>query len=513
MTHLEWVTTKYDIAAKLQKSSVEIVPVQDDIGSQINALLKLLVLRTRDNPDLFTNLLDAMKALRWCLLTDTQPTQYNKRVVDALGTTIGEVGQLSGTVDHEMQTILDSIPDSCHRIQNNDSVIGTALLDSIREIGADNCVIVVASAAAQAGTDEWLQSRNMNVEVYTVGELMRLEHEVEQVYVVGPPAFFVSSIISSPVSYQISFLIPHWYKNTKLPASPISEYAEKPFRVKTAVHPFDSNGPIGPQNVMVDSTIPEEDLLPRPHWPIAEPDRQPQKEEVFARRVLLSKSLFCFLDDGERIRAYDPNQPVEDRLMNIPVNFVQRGTYLVLREDQNQQGVLYEEALDTFGFEKQRIIESQQQWKDALSNKLSADGAQVENGLDSLGVHAASRVEEWVDMTHIMPQRDSDFQLLLQFLGIEQQPTFEYAKQLRSKCQQLGWKMRQELETELSQINADELQRLRQIGYYKRQAENPLYRDIIIVRVLAVSPNREIVSRQTTRIPFEDEKNSAKWLE
>jgi REP element-mobilizing transposase RayT len=264
---------------------------------------------------------------------------------------------------------------------------------------------------------------------------------------------------------------------------------------------------------LVGSTIPEEDLLPEPHWLAVESDRQPQKDEVFASRVLLSENLFCFLDDGERIRVFDPNQPAGDRLINIPVRSVTPGTYLLLREDQNKQGALYEEALDTFGLEKQQIIKSQRLWKDTLRKKLLDNGAQVENTLKNMGVQAVDRVEEWVDMIHIMPQKDSDFQLLLQFLGIEQRPAFEYAKQLRNKCQELGWKMRHDLETELSQINSAGLQKLRQNGYFEQQAENPLYRNIVIVRVLAISPNREIVARQKTRVLFEDKMNSAKWLE
>lgn len=513
MTGLTWTKTKYNIAAKLQSTSVEIVPVKDDIGFQINVLLRQVLVCAEDNPDLFTALIGAMRALHWRLLTDIQPPRCNKRVLDAVNATTDEAKRLFGVVGHEMQNIFDSIQDTCNLIRNVDSVIGTALLTSIRELGEDSCIVVVGNVASKIGIDEWLHSLNMHVEAYTVGELMRLEREVEQVYVVGPPAFFVSSIISSPVSYQISFLIPDWYKNTELPVSPIGKCSEKPFIVKTVIHPFEGDSSAESRKVLAGSTFAEKDLLPKPHWPTIELDRQPQNDEVFARRVLLSRNFFCLLDDGERIRAFDPDQPVEDRLINIPVISVTPGTYLLLRKDQNKQGTLYEEALDTFGLEKQKIIKSQQRWKKALSKKLSDDGKQVENSLKSMGVQAANRVEEWVDMAHILPQKDSDFQVLLQFLGIEQQPTFDYAKRLRNTCQQLGCKMRKALETELSRITAADLQKVRQNGYFEQQSENPLYRSLIIIRVLAVSPNREIVSRQKTRIPFEDKMNSAKWLE
>lgn len=515
MTNLEWVNTKYRIADELQKAFIEIVPVKDETGSHLDKILQRLVSSTKDNPDLFVKLIDIMKALRWRLLTDIQPVKYNHRVFSATQAVIEEVMYLQSAVDSQTRVMFDDIKYACEFIQKNDSVIGKALSDSIEEIGMDNCIVMAAGGYSQEGINTWFQNSNIDVEVHTTGGLKGFQHETGQVYVVGPPRFFSSSIISSPISSQITFLVPDWYRDMQLPISPISVYADGSFKVETRIHPIDSNAVATILESADDLNNSEADLLPQPHWTVlSEPVRHPGKDEVVARRVLLSGGYACLLDDGERIRTFDSSQPVGERLVDIPVGSVRCGVYLLLRKDESEQGVLYQEALQSFGPVASQISESQKYWKSILSNILSYQGvSQVEVSLKNLGVRAAGRVEEWTATALDRPQRSQDFQLLLQFLGIEQQPTFEYATNLRSRRLHLGQEMRHALEVNMAHIDSTMLKQLHLQGYLELESKNPRFRSIIVARVLAISPYREIISRQRTRILFKDETEGGKWLE
>jgi len=263
----------------------------------------------------------------------------------------------------------------------------------------------------------------------------------------------------------------------------------------------------------VDQQAAEIDMEPTPPWPVhTDPDHPPRPQEALARRVYLSGGYLMFLDDGERIRTIDPAQPPEERLGSMPTAGVQPGTYLLLRTGENERGTLHRAALSSFPAKKSRqITQSQAAWKALLSERLH--GLDMNDCLETLrdmGIKAASRVGVWADPSVDRPQRNADFSLLLNWLGLDEQPTFSLATELRRKRQQLGYAMRLELEKALSE---SDLEVLVARGHSEVPATNPLFRGMIAARVLAISPWREIVPMQQTRVLFEDHEGGGQWLE
>jgi len=503
MVNLVWANDRYRIAAELLVTRVEVVPIADTIGSSLDLALQRLLIDTKDDPGVWDDLVGSLKSLRWRMLTNPQPRSANIRVKSATEEVIAQASHLVEAVGS--RDVVNQVLALCEHLLSEDPPVGPVLLESILEVGTHNCV-VVASTSAVDGLSRWLYP--FGVSVMSPSELVHQDHEVEQVYVVGPPRFFPSAVVTAPVSSQIAFLLPHWFRDRALPRSPVCQYAEGAFRVERKLSPVPSDLSLAMPG---DSRFPEDDLLPQPNWTAqAEADHEPGGEEVMARHVLLSGDLGVYLDDGDRIRTLDPTQPPQERLINIPTVSVVPGTYLVLRKDESDLEILYNAALNKLGSQADEVIASQCRWKKALSERISQQGERrVAEELHQMGVKAYNRVAEWVIPTLDMPQRKTDFQMLLRWLGISEQPAFDLAAKLRRKRLQLGQEMRAQLEGVLS--NAD-LNPLLRTGYLELPA-NAQFRGMIAARVLATAPYQEIVSRQRVRVAFDDGDSGGRWLE
>src|SRR5699024_11935523 len=60
----------------------------------------------------------------------------------------------------------------------------------------------------------------------TAGDLERKRIDREQAYVVGPPRFFPSSLVTAPVTESVSFILPAWFSDRRLLHSAIAPYAD-----------------------------------------------------------------------------------------------------------------------------------------------------------------------------------------------------------------------------------------------------------------------------------------------
>jgi hypothetical protein len=239
-----------------------------------------------------------------------------------------------------------------------------------------------------------------------------------------------------------------------------------------------------------------------------------------ARKALLSGSLAIFLDDGDRIRALDPDQPPGERVVYTEVSAVRTGTYLLLRQGETERGALYQAALDllsatavaknTNGMRRGQIVERHQRaWKTVLASRVAATSYErVVEELRARGVRTAERVRAWTDPMLMRPNRDEDFEALLRWLDIPVQPTFGLATMLRKAHHQASADLREQLEKAVSQADLSALER---DGHWRLDTGREGVRGLIATRVQAVSPFTQIVSRHDARVPFED--RSGQWLE
>lgn len=504
MSRIGALNARYATSAALVRHGVELAVVGDPVGARLNATIKQLLFVTRDDGlEPWENVLGAAKALRWRLVTQPQPFDLNPALGEAVHNVKHELGRLRGAVGGSSERLLDELAEAVERITESDPVAGAVLLRSIKEVGSANCVVVAANGAAAVGLETWLGDEN--VAVRTAARLERETLIWDQAYAVGPPRFFRSSIVTAPTTRAVNFVFPAWYADRSIPRSVIAAYSEGAIKIQGRV--FEEGDLSEPPTTALDV---EDDLMPQPVWRgRTTPEREPTIEEVVAHRVLLSGNLAILLDDGDRIRSLEPSQPSGERVSYTDVSAVRPSTYLLLREGQTERRALYDAALKLMGPRGRDAEASQLRWKSLLEERLSRLGHRaVARQLQALGVQRLERVQAWTEPTLARPQNERDFELLIQWLGLQMCPTLEHATRLRRLRAQASADVRWQLE---EAVAAADLSALERVGYLRLEPKASGFRGIIATRVLAISPDPEIVSRREARIPFKD--RGAQWLE
>lgn len=504
MSRIDALSQRYAASASLARHGVEIVAVGDPAGARFNIAARRLMALVKDEGGPFLdNLVGAAKALRWRRITQPQPTAINPSLQHLASEVTKHARRLRGAI--EDQALLDELASSASELAETDSEVGAALLGSIEEVGAGTCVVVAASRPAAAGLETWL--RGKRVLVLTSGELERDQPDREQAYVVGPPRFYRSSLVTAPATEAMSFLLPAWFGDRSVPRSVIAPYAEGAIRLEARV--FVEGDTSEPVVDLSDDSTDENEYLPQPVWGNRrESDREPSSEEVAAHKLLLSGSLAMWLDDGDRIRSLDPDQPAGERVTYTDVPAVRAGTYLLLRQGETERNALYQASIGRLAH-GDAVDQAQVAWKRLLAEQIQETGyQQVVRHLRDAGVMASDRARAWTDPNLIRPASDQDFEKLLQWLGIPVQPTFGYATMLRKTLYLVSAEIGKQLETAVS---AADLSELDATGHLSLDVKAEGFRGILATRVLAVSPFTEIVSRNDARVPFED--RSGQWLE
>jgi hypothetical protein len=505
VSRVESLNRRYAASAALVHDGVEVDAIGDPNGARFNKAVRALIAVDRaDGPGLWDDIVGASKALRWRLLTQPQPIEFNGGLADLADAVRVAALRLRGATGD--QALLDELTDSAVLIAETDPVVGGALLRNCREAGVDSCVVVAANKVAQTGLQDWL--RQFNVQVSTPGELQLAPSDRDQAYVVGPPRFYRSSLVTAPATNGVTFLVPSWFGDRSIPSSAIAAYAEGAIRIEARLFTEgDTSEPLAKD------LIPEEDeelYLPGPIWRARDQEtREPTSDEVVVHKVLLSGGLAMWLDDGERIRTLDPAQPAGERVTYSDVAAVSPGTYLLVRKGTTERGVLYQAAIARLGQRGAEVEAAQSTWKRLLGERLQSMSYRgVVRDLRAADIKAADRARAWTDPNFIRPHRDQDLERLLTWLRVPIQPTFGYAGLLRKMLYQVSAEIGKQLEAAVASADLSALQRT---GYIALDVEADGFRGILATRVLAISPYPEIVSRHESRVPFED--RSGQWLE
>lgn len=504
MSRIDRLNQRYAASANLVHTGVEVVAVKDPAGARFNAAVRRLIALFKDEGGAYVeDLVGAAKTLRWRQITQPQPVAFNPSLPHLAREVAKRAELLRGAF--EDQGLLDELAAAADLVASSDPVVGTVLLRSIEEVGAGSIVVIAGSKAAAAGLKSWLHEHD--VLLRTIGELERNESQRDQAYVVGPPRFYRSSLVTAPVTSEVSFLLPAWFGDRSVPRSAIAAYAVGAIRIEARV--FLEGDTAEPGSDPSDEPEDANEYLPQPVW--GNPrngDREPTSEEVKARKVLLCGNLAMWLDDGERIRSLDPEQPAGERVTYTEVAAVRTGTYLLLRQGQTERDALYQAAIAHLA-RGAVIDEAQRAWKYLLAERIQEAGyRETVKQLRTAGVKAADRARAWANPALIRPASDQDFERLLQWLGIPTQPTFGYASTLRRTLYQVSAEIGKLLEAAVSSADLSELETA---GRIRLDVEAEGFRGILATRVLAVSPFTEIVSRHDARVPFED--RSGQWLE
>lgn len=500
---------RYAASASLARHGVEIIAVRDELGARFDAVVRSLFrLIQRDGPGVWDPLADATKVLRWSLITDPMPIEYNPRLRASSDEVGRQAHRLRGAVQED--ALLWDISDAAAALTTRDPLMGAVLTDSLTEVGPDSAIVVAAGTRSRDALSEWLEP--LGARVLALGELERAEVSEDIAYFVGPPRFFKPTAVTAPRTAEVTFILPAWFGDRAAPRSAIAQYAEGGIRVTSRLTeagdvPTLVSGDTAPDL----EDIPEEDLLPQPAWGsrVSE-DRAPNADEVEARKILLSGSRAIWLDDdGERIRALDPTQPQGERVGYCDVAALAPGTFLLLREGEAERASLHALAFARIGGRAFAIQESQATWKSAIVGRLKVLGIrESERALRALGISAAGQVRAWASAHVIRPQSDSDFERLLGWLGLPVHPYFAHASLLRHEVHRATRDLRERLETAADVADLHELER---VGHMTLNTDEPGFRCMFVTRVLAIAPFTELVARHDARVPFLNE--GALWLE
>jgi hypothetical protein len=504
MNRIDVLHERYAACVRLARTGVEVVVIGDPAGARLNVAVRRLTVLARDEGGSYLDaLVGAAKALRWRRITQPQPVALNSSVQQLSAEVVKQAGRLRGAIAD--QELLDELAASASLVAATDSEVGTTLLRSIKEVGVESCVVVAASKPAMSGLQDWLADDG--VLVLTAAELQRDQPRRDQAYVVGPPRFFRSSLVTAPVTDGVSYLLPAWFGDRSIPRSVISSYAEGAIRVEARV--FTEGDATEPGAGLPAGPEDYDEYLPQPAWGShCDGDREPSSDEVEARKVLLSGNLAMWLDDGERIRSLDPHQPAGDRVTYTEVPAVSAGTYLLLRQGETEHDVLYRAAIARL-VDGAVVDRTQAAWKYALAERIREVGyRQVVERLSDAGVGTSDRARAWTNPNLIRPASDKNFERLLQWLDIPVQPTFGYATLLRKTLHQVSAGIRKLLE---EAVSAADLSELETAGHLSLDVATEGFRGILATRVLAISPFSTVVPRRDARVPFED--RSGQWLE
>lgn len=512
MNRIAALNRRYVASAQLQRGGTEIIAVGDPAGARLSATVRqLTAVASNEDSGIWGDLVGAGRALTWRRLVQPQSVEFNPDLRHAAEAMLRHAGRMRGNV--AIDDLLDALSASAEAVAGSDSPVGAVLLRSIEEVGVGACAVVAASGPSKAGLEAWL--REQGVAVFTAVELQQRAPQVDLVYAVGPPRFFPPSLVTAPVSDEVTFVIPEWFRDRSIPRSSIADHAEGAIRIqaRTSTEPAttEPGSDFEPEPEPDGSTAAfEAGLLPQPAWTATEPSSaEPGSHEVEARKVLLSGGYGIWLDDGERIRALDPQQPSGERVIYTDVGSVRHGTYLLLRHGAAERGALHRDALSLLGVHREETEISQQDWKQRLADRLESLGTrEVVRRLSTADVKAAGQARAWTEPAFIRPSSDADFERLLQWLGLPAQPAFGWATRLRKMLYQASAAIRDELETAIS---AADLTVVERDGHMSLDTPTAGVRGILASRVLGVSPYSEIVARSDVRVLFEDRDNE--WLE
>lgn len=514
MNKLETINAKYRLADNPHTLDIELIPVFDDVGSKVDQVLRQLIISTKDS-ELTLELINTIKALRSRLITDIQPSEFNPRVAYAADTAVEEIKKCHLGVNTDTQQLFDSIENLCNHVKTIPSPIGSALEDCIREIGEENCAVLTSSKVTQSSVSSWFQSKGISTQIFCKGDLSEVKDNLEQLYVVGPPIFYPTSLLYSPVSSQLTFLMPSWFKMLDLPQSPMDEFSEGFIKLKPKKHPMGQSHGLESDERVETTPLSEQELLPQPYWQTSEINNTDCGEnDIKAHLTILSGDFACYLSEQDEVQTFDPNSTTGSRLSRLQFDMLCPGAFLILRHDEYGQGSLYEEAINSFGDRSHDILSTQSIWKEALRKLISSHNKQqVEELLRNAQIHAYTRAEEWVATDVDRPQRSMDFRLLLRLLNLPDQRYFDNATQLRSKRLSLGREVRRALENELVNIPSSTLKQLGSNGYIELSPKQAQLRNMVVAKVLAISPYEQVVPRQKTHTAFSHVTTWSKWVE
>jgi hypothetical protein len=423
------------------KTSVYLLPVFDLAGSSFRGISLGLSEREPDEGSPLAAFCYAARGFQWALLTDPVPMAAGnafaseklramKELLPLVTTTVSKEASARArelVCIAELPALQDEMP------------LTDALLGELDVLG-DSAIVVVPRARQVEALRAWLTSkRGTRVEVLSASFASSEVGLFTDTYLaLGPPEIYSSQgrstlgqMVRGPGSEVLSFLYPTWSRPSHGPrVSPISSGSLSEMNEHSPSYFARECEPIG-NGDCIESTSPAlHQVLPLDRSEVRvlletiEDDAAAASQGILIEclRVELAQGFFAFLEEGTgSVRTVRIDGNVR-QIIRRPVSHLEVGEVLSLRIGTSEPTELRQRALEILGrVESEGVMASQGEWKQRLGAAGDLYGwHELDGMLRKLGVIVEGQEKRWATPLAIRPRSDSDFRILLTFLGYDE---------------------------------------------------------------------------------------------
>ncbi|WP_156367656.1 hypothetical protein [Arthrobacter sp. Leaf69] len=486
MKTIKEIRNIYEVVRGATRAPIEILRVGDLIGETLTYLLRQIRIELElDGISPWQPTFDLISGLRWHWSQSPGEIRLNLRFGEFLESLERDILRLELMSSNAER--IQSVRQLVDKLRSETTApMAEVLADYLKDGVGTNIAVVLPRNYLVEQYRANLRSAFPGTQILGRTEVKGIT-PVDQIIYLGAPVLFGSGAWRSPRSEEQVFIMPSWISKPSLPSSELQVAFMNPY-TRAVVHR--ETGTLDLETAgQGDDEVGADFYLEGPRARATEDDSVPlHVDEVWAREVTLSGGHSTLLDvEGEQVRTIDPQGRLGERVKLTDVEEVNVGTYLVVREGASDSDILRELTLQKLGSNGASTLNLHSQWKSLLSLQLRRHGERwVRSRLLHAGMRTIPRVEAWSLDGTFGPRSDTDFKLLMQWLGLDPGDFLDARNQLRSAQSKTTQGIRRQLEAKLSQAD---MQVLLVQGSLRMNSEISGLASMLACEVLAVSPN------------------------
>jgi hypothetical protein len=453
----------------------------------------------------------AARAVRWRGATEPVPFHFTfSGAAQPFAELLKLAAPLAGTLEPYRQELLDELLQAAVAyLESRNEKFSNGVRECLHDgEPGRTCLIVVGNRAA-ASVEAWFTEVGENCRVLVPRAFMAGHRVWDLAIIAGAGAWLPPQLLTTPRADQMTLVHQDWIRDSRRFDGVFGEYAT--VRIRATVREPRQAAPALEAELEAEEAA---ELPPRPDWSAVAasiPSAAPGDDLVEARLAVLSGGYGVLLPvGGDRIRGLDPSAPAGERVLNLKISSIVPGSILLLRQGGTEVGLMRALAVRQLDQNLPRIQQLQDDWKGRLKQAIQEDGqASVVRALRDQGAQTVN-LAYWTTEECIRPLRDTDFEVLLRYLGIEAPgPYLAAGDELWSAHSKAGHVLARALER---QVESVDLTPLETNGFQELHPDGaPNGATMTAFRVVGLKDATLQVARHTTRHPFRSK--GAAWLE
>ncbi|MDB4872919.1 MAG: hypothetical protein JWL97_3923 [Gemmatimonadales bacterium] len=417
---------------------------------------------------------------------------------------------LAGTLEPYRRELLDELLRTATAyLESGNEQYSDEVLGCLHDGDPDRTCLIVVGRRPAASVEGWLSELGETCPVLVPRAFMGGHRVWDLAIIAGAGAWLPPQLLTTPRADQMTLVHQDWIRDSQRFNGVFGEFATVSIRA-TIREP----GRPTPAPEVKAETEEAAELLLKPDWSAVTasiPQAAPDDDLVEARLAVLSGGYGVLLPiGGDRIRGLDPSAPVGERVLHLKISSIVPGAMLLLRQGGTETSLMRALAVRELGQSLPRIQQLQDDWKSRLNQAISESSkAAVERVLRAQGAQTVN-LAYWPSDECLRPQRDSDFEVLLGYLGIKDPgPYLAAGNELWRAHSKAGHVLARALEHQVERVD---LTPLAIQGLQELHPDGaPDGATMTAFRVVGINDATFEVARHTTRRPFRTK--GAVWLE